>query len=428
MPRPRARLGARLGALLAVPRERDARIFAVAAVVDSLGTALFMPVSALFFVNVVGLPITAVGFGLSVAGLVGMSGPLLGGPLVDRYGAKRVVLVLYVLRAAAYACYPLVGGFRTFVVLVCCTSVADHMARPAGQALVATLSDEHDRVTMMAFVRSVRNVGWGVGGLLVALALAVGGRGPYVVLVLADAVTFVVAAALLLRVRDVRVPVPAGERVRYGTVLRDRRFVALAALRGVLTLHLAVLLIGLPLWIDQRTAAPAALTGVVYTVNSVLVVLLQVPASRRVAGVAAGGRALRRSGFALAAACGLLALTPRLPVWPAAALLLVAGVVQCGAELWEGAGGWAVSLGLAPEHARGRYLGLWDSGLVVLDVGGPVLMAFVVEDAGPAGWLAFGAFVALAGVVASRLAAHAEQPLPQRLGAVQGGVDHGGAG
>ena len=323
-------LRSRLGALLAVPRDRDARVFAVAAVIDALGNSMFLPVSALFFVNATGLPVTRVGIGLSIAGLVGMLGPLLSGPPVDRFGARRVAVVLYGLRAVAYGCYPLVRGFWPFVALVSATAVVDHMARPALQAFAAGLADEADRVTTLAFVRSVRNLGWALGGLVVAGALAFGGRGAYVGLVLGDAVTFVVAGVLLLRVRDVLVRAPEGPRTGYATVLRDRRFVALGLLRGILTLNIAMLLLGFPLWIDQRTNAPTAVAGIAFTLNALLVVVLQVPFSRRLTSVALGGRALRASGYATAASAVLLALVPGLPVWPAVALLLVAAVVQCG--------------------------------------------------------------------------------------------------
>ena len=108
------------------------------------------------------------------------------------------------MRAVAYASFPLVRGFWPFVAVVSLTGLADRMARPAVQALVASLADERDRVTTLAFTRSVRNIGYGAGGLLVTAALTIGGRGPYVALVLGDAATFVVAAALLTRVRAAR--------------------------------------------------------------------------------------------------------------------------------------------------------------------------------------------------------------------------------
>lgn len=395
----------RLGALLAVPSGRDARIFAVASVVDALGNSMFLPISALFFVKVAGLPVGRVGLGLSIAGGVGMLGPLLAGPPVDRYGPRRVVVSLYVVLAAVFTVLPWVRGFAPFVAIAVAVYVFGHMSRPALQALAASLTDESERVTTLAFVRSVRNVGWGIGALLVALALATDRPGALVALVLADAVSFAVAAVLLARVREVRAPVAQdAPRGSYGAVLRDRRFVALGALRGIVTLHLSVLLFGFPLWVDQRTNAPTAIVGVVFAVNSLLVVLFQVPVSRRSPDVAGGGRALRRSGFALLATCVLLATTQGVPRWPAVVLLLLIGLVECAAELEESAGGWAVSLGLAPAHARGRYLGVWEAGHVFHDVGGPLIMAFIVESAGPAGWLVLGAVVAVAGVAASRLA------------------------
>jgi MFS family permease len=420
---------ARLATTLAIPRERDARIFAIASVVDALGSGLFLPVTALFFVKVVGLPTANVGLGLSVAGAAAVLGPIFAGPQIDRFGARRTVLALNVIRAVAYAAYPFVRGFLPFVVLVSIAGMTDNMARPALQALVATLADERDRVTTLAFVRSVRNIGYGVGGLLVSAALAVGGRGPYVALVLGDAATFVVATALLARVRDVRSPIAAFARTGYRKVLGDRRFMALAASHGVLSLHLSVLLIGFPLWIDQRTNAPTAMAGVIFTMNSALVVLLQVPFSRRAVSVRGGGRALRHSGLALALTCVLLALTPGLPALAAAALLVVVGVVECAAELWEAAGGWAVSLGHAPEEARGRYLGVWAMGFSVHDIGGPLLMAFLVTRGGRAGLLVLGGVVAVAGAVADRLAStaagHAEDPLPQGFDALGDRVDDG---
>lgn len=397
----------RLARVLAVPETRDARVFAVAAVVDALGNGLFLPITALFFVKVVGLPVTRVGLGLSITGVVGLAGPILGGPLIDRYGPRRVGVALMWLRALTFASYPLVRGFLPFVLLASATNLMDTMARPAMQALMATLADEKDRVTTLAFVRSVRNIGYGVGGLLVSAALALGGKGPYVGLVLGDAVTFAVAGVVLTRVRDTRAPRVPGPATGYAVVLRDRRFLALGALHGVLSLNLSILLFGFPLWIDQRTNAPTWVAGTIFAVNSALVVLLQVPFSRRAVTVADGGRALRHCGFALLVTCVLLALTPGLPALAAAVLLVLIGVVECGAEIWHAAGGWAISLGLAPPEARGRYLGVWQLGFAVHDIGGPAIIGFVVARGGRVSWLVLGVVLAVTGVAVSALAASA---------------------
>lgn len=396
----------RLAERLAVPRGRDARLVAVASVVDATGNGMYLPIAALFFVKAVGLPVEQVGIGLSITGVVALAGHVVGGPAIDAYGPRRVVIALFGARAVAYAAYPLVRGFWTFVLLASVTHLLDNVGRVAMQSLVASLGDPRDRVTTAAFLRSIRNVGYGVGGLLVSAALAVGGRGPYVALVLANAVTFVVAGALIAMVRDTHPP--RDERIpqaSYAEVLADRRYVALAAVHGVVSLHLSVLLFAFPLWISERTTAPDAVAGAIFTLNSALVVLLQVPVSRRSRTVSEGGRALRRSGLVLFASCVLLALTQGLPAYAAVALLLVTGVVECLAELEEAAGSWAVSFGLAPDHARGRYLGVWSLGFAVHDIAGPAAMGFVIARGGRLGIVAFGAVVAVAGVACARMTA-----------------------
>ena len=152
--------------------------------------------------------------------------------------------------------------------------------------------------------------------------------------------------------------------------------------------------------------------------------MLQVPFSRRAVTVPQGGRALLRCGIALAATCLLLTATPGLPVVAAVVVLLVVGFVECLGEIEEAAGGWAVSLGLAPAATRGRYLGVWALGFAVHDIAGPTIMALLVADGGVAGLVLLAAVFLVAGVLAQRLSAGVGlEPPRERLGAVHGRVD-----
>lgn len=54
----------------------------------------------------------------------------------------------------------------------------------------------------------------------------------------------------------------------------------------------------------------------------------------------------------------MLALTAYVPVWAAAALLIVAIFVHSLGEMWESSAGFALGFGLAPDHAQGQYQGL----------------------------------------------------------------------
>src|SRR5262249_58689599 len=82
---PAMTLRALAGATL-VPGQRVGRWLALAALIDSTGTGLFMTGSAIYFTRVVGLSAAQVGLGLSVAGLVGLLGSVPIGVLGDRFG------------------------------------------------------------------------------------------------------------------------------------------------------------------------------------------------------------------------------------------------------------------------------------------------------------------------------------------------------
>src|SRR4051794_23185043 len=81
------------------------RRFVVAIVVDALGSGVFLPVSILYFLATTDLSLVRIGLALSIASAIQLPfGPLVGG-LVDRYGAKRVLLVANALEAVGFIGY-----------------------------------------------------------------------------------------------------------------------------------------------------------------------------------------------------------------------------------------------------------------------------------------------------------------------------------
>jgi len=87
------------------------RRFVTAVGVDALGSGIFMPVAVLYFLNTTALTLPEVGLVLSFAGAAGFPVILFVGGLVDRLGAKRVLLAANALQAAAYLGYPLARSF-----------------------------------------------------------------------------------------------------------------------------------------------------------------------------------------------------------------------------------------------------------------------------------------------------------------------------
>ena len=55
----------------------------------------------------------------------------------------------------------------------------------------------------------------------------------------------------------------AGERPRF-TALRDTRLLRVVLITTVLSLHMAIVMVGLPLWIVQRTHAPDVIVPLLF--------------------------------------------------------------------------------------------------------------------------------------------------------------------
>jgi hypothetical protein len=195
-------------------------------------------------------------------------------------------------------------------------------------------------------------------------------------------------------------------------VLRDLRYLTVSVLNGLLMTYGAILTVGLPLWIVRRTHAPAWTVAGTFLVSTLLVVTLQVRASRGTDTVHGATRGVRRSGALLLAGCLVLAGTRALPA-PAAVIVLGAGsVLLTLGEVLQQAGGWSLSYGLAPEDRQGEYLGAFAMGTRIYDSLGPILVTSLILGLGQLGWALLGLMYAGLALGLSAAAHWASRALP----------------
>jgi MFS family permease len=170
-----------------------------------------------------------------------------------------------------------------------------------------------------------------------------------------------------------------------------------------------VLTVAVPLWLVTRIQAPTWAVSVVILINTAIVILFQVRASRGITTLTAGGRAFRRAGFAFLVAAAVISFTANVPVWLALALLATAAIIHTVGEIWQAAAGFELSFALAPRHAVGQYQGLFGMGLGLgLALGPAVLIALCIEWGTP-GWWVVGALFALTGLAVPPVVRWAEQ-------------------
>lgn len=388
-----------------VPASRTGRLLALTAAVDALGTGMYLTSAALYFTRVVGLRAGQVGLGLTVAGLVGLVGAVPVGTVADRAGSGRVFIAVQAVRGAGFLAYCTVRSFPAFLAVTCALGVLETVTPPLTVAVVGAAVPPGERVQTLARLRAVRNVGFGLGALVATAAIAAGSRAGFVALIAADAASYFIAAACLGRIGIWSVGRPIGSPgspasrppKSPGGGPPGPRYLGAAALNGVLSIHMTLLTLGLPLWIALRTRAPLAMAGVVVTANTALTVALQARLARRASTLAGAAESMFLAGASLSLCCALalLAARARSPAL-AAALVGASAVPLTLGELWQSAGEWTVSYDLADPARRARDLSAFQLGSAGQQVAGPlVVTALILPHA--AGWAALGALTFAAG-------------------------------
>ena len=381
-----------------LPEPGPARTLALSTLVNTVGRGTWLTVSALFLTRSVGLTVAQVGLGLTLTALVSLVASTPMGYLADRYGPRGLQLAALLAYGAFTAALVLVRSFSTFLLVGVLMAVADAASRGARGALIAGAVPADQRVRTRAWLRAVTNVGISVGAVVAGVGLAADTRAGYVSLILLDCVTYLVAAAILLRLTPVP-PVPAPAHGPRLIALRDRPFLAFTVLDGLMSMHFGLINIALPLWIAGHTTAPRWLVSACLLVNTVMVVVFQVRASRGTEELAGAARSARRAGVVIALACALFAASGGVPTPVAVALLLAGAFVHVVGELWHAAAGWGVSFGLAPAHAQGQYQGAYGMGMQLGGMIAPVVVTTLAVGWGAPGWLLLGGLFLLLGML-----------------------------
>ncbi|WP_327737017.1 MFS transporter [Streptomyces nojiriensis] len=403
--------GGLLAQLRRPPGGRDARIMLLTQALDRAGTGVWAASSVLYFTFVVGLDAGRLGLLLGVAGVAGIAGSPLAGHLADRFQVRTLLIGCHLVRLGALCVLLVVTDFGALLLLFAVTHLGDRAAKTL-EMLFATRVAGERRSTYQALSRSSANAGYALGAGLAAIGLAVGTRGAYQVLILANALSFLVAAALVWRTREPGghglVVAPPGARedapAAGPSPWRDRGYLRFVLLDIPMNLDDSILGVGVPLWLVGHTAAPHALIPAFLVINTVLVVALQLRVSARVRDARQAAGAVALYGVTALACCAFLATAPAGGAWAASAALLAAAVLATAAELMRSVSSWELAVSLAPREARASYLGVAGMAQSVQKSAGPLLLTGAVMAAGPVGWLALGAGVAGLSLVQRRSA------------------------
>jgi MFS family permease len=344
-------------------------------VANSVGNGIAIPFLIIYLHEVrdVGLATS----GLVVAALFGVG--LLAGPVcgraVDGIGARTTLMVSLALMAAGYGGFPFVHHPWQAFGLALIAGVGNGGFAPSHSSLLAALASREQRNVAYALHRATDNLGFGVGALAGGLIATTRVPASFDVLFALDAGTFVAFLVLLAFVPGPRfLPQAARARGRYADVARDRTFVWLLVVIAVLVAAAyAQISTVLPPYAKEHASVSEAGIGVIFFVNTVVIVVAQLPLAKALEG-RRRMRALALSGAFFALTCTVVVLTGAWLDHAAAVVALCAAIaVFSVAECIHGAVQNPLVADLAPEHLLGRFMALRTTAWQVGFLAGPAL-------------------------------------------------------
>lgn len=428
----RPRFIARLRAGLSDP---VLRALVTATVVSRVGRGVFLAVTVLFFTQVIGLSPAQAALVLAVSSGCGVVASFLGGWLADRWSARRLAFAFEMTGGVLLAAYAFVGDFVSALLLASLSGFFDTLGHSARSAIIARGFAPDKRVHARAVLRTVTNLAIAAGSGIAAIALVLGTPEAYRIVIACAGLLYALGSLPLLRLTSA-VDAPARARIKNlrtatGSIdvraaaaasaerkdwnrrspWRDPRYLLLSGLSALFGMQFGVAELGVPLWITEYTEAPDATFAVLLIVNTTLVVLFQVRASRGTHDVRVAGRVTMLAGWLMVAACLVYAIAAGLPAWAAIVILIVGMIAHTFAEILSQAGAWGLSFELADPVRAGAYQGVFGMGFSVGALASPIVVNATAITYGFAGWaMLAGIFLAAAvgiWLIARRAAASA---------------------
>lgn len=347
---------------------------------------MVLPFLVIFFGQVVGLGEGLVGAGLAVAATCGVAFTLLLAGAIDHFGARPVLIATVAGLGLAYIAFPWGTTPERFLGLMVLFGLFGNLYWPASDALATSFLPPARAGEVFALLRVANATGIGAGGLIGGVLVSGGGLPEYRQLyLLSGGLVFLAAGLILVLVRSSgraarakREDAPA--LLGWREVMRDRWFILSQVILFILVTAFTQIQVSVPPYLRESAGVEERVIGGLFAVNTLIVVIAQVPVARALSG--------RRYGvtFALAGVIwglsyALFALSPWL-----SELAFLAMIVYTLAELLFMPASGAIIVELAPERLRGRYLAFssvvwglswgsssWAAGLV-LDSSHPILL------------------------------------------------------
>jgi len=362
---------------------RDGKLLLSTVAIETLGTGLVLPFGFIYLHEVRGFTIETAGSLLAVPAIVGMAvvGPA--GALIDRLGARRIILVGMMAQmlgnvVLAFSATPLMAALALGLL-----GAAGGVFWPGFNAMIGAVVPSGIRQRYFGINFTLVNLGIGIGGLMAGSIVDVQRPGTFVAIYLGNALSFLAPLAVLLgplRKVSGKVDHPVTEqdgapiKMSYLDILRDKAMAPVIALTFLSAfVGYAQSEAGFTAYARLVGEVSTRTIGYAFAANTATIVLLQLLVLQRIEG-----RRRTRVILVLAALWSvswlMTGLSGLFPGSASAAALIIGGsaVFALGETLLQPTIP-AITNDLSPDHLRGRYNAIMAGAFQLAAVTGPVV-------------------------------------------------------
>ena len=266
---------------LGLPEEPQRARGALILLIDNLlmwcGFFVVVPMISVHFVKDLGWAASLIGIVLAARQFVQQGLTVVSGAFADRFGARELILIGLLVRAAGFMGMAWSDTFGLLFATSLLAGLGGALFESPKSAAMAALSDEASRKRMYAVQGVSNNLGMGLGVLLGGLLI----KSSFFWVAIASGSCYI-GAFLLTLVFLPQIRVSSGKRGLWaglGMVFRDRRFVIFTLISMGYFVLWVQLSLGISLQAERLTGKPEAVSWV-FLLNTVVGIALQYPVVR----------------------------------------------------------------------------------------------------------------------------------------------------
>ena len=269
---------------------REGKLLLSVVVFEFIGTGLVLPFWVVYLHEVRGFSLATAGLLLGIQPLTGLLAVGPGGAVIDRIGARRVLVAALLSVIAGEVVMAFAATFAVAALGMALSGLAFGVSWPASQTMIANVVPSAIRQRYFGVNFSLLNLGIGLGGLIGGAWLSVDQTWTFQVIYLADAVTFLPSLFLLL------VPLRhiAGRPEHDHDDVATPSYREVLRLPGIPTLTLLTFVASFVAYAQLNTGMPAFARvvsevstqglGIAFACNTLVIVVLQLVVLQRIEG------------------------------------------------------------------------------------------------------------------------------------------------